>query len=620
MAGIGGFAEGFSGGLGQGMGIIQNVRADKRAEAEQAKRFTQIDQQMKLADKADLRADAGEARAGEVHADTMETSRYNKKELRPLQLKQAQLAVDKYEQDIKIGGVEYAAKELSLKYLPQQLQLGIDHTREQIRSSKADDNRADRSLDFQIAQGRQSMDLALRGDARQQEAHSLQVAGTLLPIYTSMIEKGLPVPPSMTKMIASTPFGLTQHMELARASDDFPKIMESAGKGDFSFMKNGDMAESAMSLARPIGMNMARTRGFDASSARVLNIMPNGEKGGVKMQITARDPKSGRYTTFWQFVPGGAEKLAGEMEKSARSGWALKNHPSYTSLMQNMPNYASVFKGDVRAEAGKAWDEEFDNMNKLLETDPENAQAKRWMQLNADKATYVERIVGGSRRAQNSRGDAYGGDWNAVSSTVSRFTGLTDPAEVSKRANAVLDVMGKMGGVDQRKIPNVMKALRPIAEKAGGWKSNPAAQIAGYYAIQSNPALLKELYAGISGGQGAGNPSRAGPSPRYAPDFNPIAEMKQQFGIAPTSGLRTAKHQASLRAQGLTTTQHSTHQDGDGIDFPTPKGMSKLDFIGAIKRKYPFARTAPSNGNAVHVTFPGWGGAPDVSGSRARFG
>ena len=88
----------------------------------------------------------------------------------------------------------------------------------------------------------------------------------------------------------------------------------------------------------------------------------------------------------------------------------------------------------------------------------------------------------------------------------------------------------------------------------------------------------------------------------------------------PTSGYRTQQHQNSLVAQGLTDTKTGSHQRGDGMDFAVPAGMSKGQAIAAVKQKYPGARAIPSNGNAIHVTFPGWGQAPDVSGSRRRYG
>jgi|GEM_PF-5808158 len=94
----------------------------------------------------------------------------------------------------------------------------------------------------------------------------------------------------------------------------------------------------------------------------------------------------------------------------------------------------------------------------------------------------------------------------------------------------------------------------------------------------------------------------------------------REMGLTPTSGLRTQAHQDALRRQGLTNTRSGSHVRGDGMDFSVPQGMTKAQAIAEIKRRYPGAKAIPSNGSAIHVTFPGWGGAPDVSGSARRYG
>lgn len=102
-------------------------------------------------------------------------------------------------------------------------------------------------------------------------------------------------------------------------------------------------------------------------------------------------------------------------------------------------------------------------------------------------------------------------------------------------------------------------------------------------------------------------------------DFDPISGLKK-LGFIPTSGYRTQAHQNALIAQGLTKTRHSAHTSGDAVDFAVPQGMSKQQAIAEVLKQNPGARAIPSNGNAIHVTFPGWGDAPDISGSRRRFG
>lgn len=105
----------------------------------------------------------------------------------------------------------------------------------------------------------------------------------------------------------------------------------------------------------------------------------------------------------------------------------------------------------------------------------------------------------------------------------------------------------------------------------------------------------------------------------FSTGFDPMATASE-LGFTPTSGFRTQAHQDALRAQGLTTTRHSSHTRGDAMDFAVPPGMSKQQAITEARRRWPGAKVIPTNGNAIHVTFPGWGKAPDVSGSRRRYG
>ena len=105
----------------------------------------------------------------------------------------------------------------------------------------------------------------------------------------------------------------------------------------------------------------------------------------------------------------------------------------------------------------------------------------------------------------------------------------------------------------------------------------------------------------------------------FPASFNPIPAFKQA-GFTPTSGFRTQAHQNALRAQGLTQTRTGQHPLGNAMDFGVPSGWSKEQAISWVRQNYPGARVIPSNGNAIHVTFPGWGHAPDISGSRGRYG
>lgn len=105
----------------------------------------------------------------------------------------------------------------------------------------------------------------------------------------------------------------------------------------------------------------------------------------------------------------------------------------------------------------------------------------------------------------------------------------------------------------------------------------------------------------------------------FSTGFDPIPDLKK-MGFTPTSGYRTPAHQAALVRQGLTKTTHGSHQRRDGIDVAVPANMTKQQAIAWAQRQWPGVRAIPSNGNAIHLTFPGWGGAPDLSGSQRRYG
>lgn len=102
-------------------------------------------------------------------------------------------------------------------------------------------------------------------------------------------------------------------------------------------------------------------------------------------------------------------------------------------------------------------------------------------------------------------------------------------------------------------------------------------------------------------------------------NIDPISELGE-LGFKPKSGFRTKKHQAALVAQGLTQTRIGAHPVGDALDFMPPSGMTTQQALAIVQRMYPGAKAIPSNKGAIHITFPGWGKAPDVSGSRRRYG
>ena len=105
----------------------------------------------------------------------------------------------------------------------------------------------------------------------------------------------------------------------------------------------------------------------------------------------------------------------------------------------------------------------------------------------------------------------------------------------------------------------------------------------------------------------------------FGANFDPLPTASE-LGFAPTSGFRTQAHQDALRRQGLTRTRTSQHTLGNAYDFRPPSGMSQREAIALAQQTWPGSRVIATNGGNIHVTFPGWGRAQDVSGSRRRFG
>ncbi len=121
-------------------------------------------------------------------------------------------------------------------------------------------------------------------------------------------------------------------------------------------------------------------------------------------------------------------------------------------------------------------------------------------------------------------------------------------------------------------------------------------------------------------------PSRPGGPPASAPRIgqgptaygDPVRELTQLLGVAPSSGFRTQGHQDALVRQGLTRARHSQHTERNALDFPIPAGPQQQAAAAQIRQRYPQARFA-FEGTNLHVTLPGWGQAPDISGSARRY-
>lgn len=111
------------------------------------------------------------------------------------------------------------------------------------------------------------------------------------------------------------------------------------------------------------------------------------------------------------------------------------------------------------------------------------------------------------------------------------------------------------------------------------------------------------------------------PPPGYAIDGesagrNVYADLKRFIpGLQFTSGYRNEAYQADMRRRGYNPARNSRHLDGSSFDLLPPAGRS-MDWLKAQVRKYdPDARML-DEGDHLHVTFPGYFGAPPIGGAR----
>ena len=119
----------------------------------------------------------------------------------------------------------------------------------------------------------------------------------------------------------------------------------------------------------------------------------------------------------------------------------------------------------------------------------------------------------------------------------------------------------------------------------------------------------------------SGAPALPSPSARRRPAAaygDPVRELTELAGMAPSSGFRTQGHQDALVAQGRTPARRSQHTSGNALDFPIARGPRQQEVAERIRQRYPQARFE-FEGTNLHVTLPGWGGAPDLSNSRGRY-
>jgi hypothetical protein len=507
MKGIQGFAGGFSGGLDQGLGIMRSFRDEKRQNEAFELQKRQAEQGMELARNADGRAASAEGRAQTAFEGQQEDRKWTNENVRPLSLQQLKLTVDKYEQDIELGGVELATRNLQLEWMPE------DRERRQMFEDRADarqerqEDRADRSQTFSEYLGRANLDISRRSQNRMEEAQDFQQAAQLLPVYTSLVERGLPIPPKMQSVMQNSPFGITNMVENAEASANFAPILGMAAKGDFSFMGNPEMRASAYALSRSVGMRIAREKGMEAGSARVVDLSP-AKGGGLWVKVTAYDPKSGTYKTLTHGVS--ADHLAGQMQLNARTGEALKNHPSYRHLA-NHAGLGRAYQGDIMKAAKDDWFKlqkvHSNTVDQSIDiNDPRRRKAEAWLARYPDPDSYAQDMAHAAAATRGARGaDLSRTDANRTFATVARYTGIMDHDQAMTRANGALRIINQLADKPKGSIP----ALAAKAKELGVNWSDPASKVRFFYEINNDPKLRQELGRVLrGGGQGAANPSQ----------------------------------------------------------------------------------------------------------------
>ncbi|MCC6828275.1 MAG: hypothetical protein IT550_08615 [Novosphingobium sp.] len=112
------------------------------------------------------------------------------------------------------------------------------------------------------------------------------------------------------------------------------------------------------------------------------------------------------------------------------------------------------------------------------------------------------------------------------------------------------------------------------------------------------------------------------PPPGFSEDgaaggVNVYADLQRVIpGIRITSGFRTPEYQAEMRRRGYHPAQNSAHLDGSALDLLPPPGKPMSWLKDRVRAYDPNARLL-NEGDHLHVTFPGYYGAPALGGARA---
>jgi endonuclease YncB( thermonuclease family) len=97
---------------------------------------------------------------------------------------------------------------------------------------------------------------------------------------------------------------------------------------------------------------------------------------------------------------------------------------------------------------------------------------------------------------------------------------------------------------------------------------------------------------------------------------NVYADIQQAIpGVGITSGYRSPEYQADMRRRGYKPASNSAHLSGGALDLVPPAGQSMGWLRDRVAQFDPSAKVL-DEGDHLHVTFPGYYGAPPVGGAK----
>lgn len=124
----------------------------------------------------------------------------------------------------------------------------------------------------------------------------------------------------------------------------------------------------------------------------------------------------------------------------------------------------------------------------------------------------------------------------------------------------------------------------------------------------------------------SGSSSRSGDVPPPPPGFSEVGasagvniyrDVQEAIpGVRITSGYRSEEYQADMRRRGYNPARNSAHLDGSALDLTPPPGRSMAWLEREVSSRFPRARVLNERDH-VHVTFPGYYGAPPLGGARS---